>query len=144
VVAELYCSDGLTHVPICHEQEGIGICAGAYLGGWKAAMVMPNAGLLNCCNALTTLNLLNHLPVLLLVSFRGDFGEEAFFHAPLGRTTEPVLKALEIPYRNVRRSDELAEAVKAAEQLAHSSSRPVALLLGPGALENRREEAEGA
>ena len=44
----------LTHVPLCREEEGIGICAGAYLAGKKTAIIMQNAGFLNSCNALTT------------------------------------------------------------------------------------------
>jgi sulfopyruvate decarboxylase TPP-binding subunit len=32
------------HVPVTREEEGIGICAGAYLGGKNPAMVMMNAG----------------------------------------------------------------------------------------------------
>src|SRR5215831_7271337 len=42
----------LRHVPLCREEEGIGICAGAYLAGVKTALIMQNAGFLNSCNAL--------------------------------------------------------------------------------------------
>src|SRR5207237_8972978 len=42
----------LKHVPLCREEEGIGICAGAYLAGKKTALIMQNAGFLNSCNAL--------------------------------------------------------------------------------------------
>ena len=45
---------GLKHIPLCREEEGIGICAGAYLAGKKTALIMQNAGFLNSCNALTT------------------------------------------------------------------------------------------
>ncbi|MBI2091182.1 MAG: sulfopyruvate decarboxylase subunit alpha, partial [Deltaproteobacteria bacterium] len=44
----------LKHVPLCREEEGIGICAGAYLGGKTTAIIMQNGGFLNSCNALTT------------------------------------------------------------------------------------------
>jgi hypothetical protein len=42
------------HVPVTREEEGIGICAGAYLGGKRPAMVMMNAGFLLSTNALAT------------------------------------------------------------------------------------------
>ena len=32
------------HVPLCREEEGIGICAGAYLVGKKCAAIMQNGG----------------------------------------------------------------------------------------------------
>jgi sulfopyruvate decarboxylase subunit alpha len=33
----------IIHVPLCREEEGIGICAGARLVGKKPAIVMQNA-----------------------------------------------------------------------------------------------------
>ena len=56
---------GLKHVPLCREEEGIGICAGAYLAGKKTALIMQNAGFLNSCNALTTTSLQFQIPTLL-------------------------------------------------------------------------------
>ena len=32
------------HVPLCREEEGIGICAGGYLVGKKCAAIMQNGG----------------------------------------------------------------------------------------------------
>ena len=40
------------HVPVTREEEGIGICAGAYLDGKRPAMVMMNAGFVLSANAL--------------------------------------------------------------------------------------------
>ena len=44
----------IDHVPLCREEEGIGICAGARLVGRKPALIMQNAGLLNSCNGIVT------------------------------------------------------------------------------------------
>ena len=129
IVGKLYEQEDMIHIPICREEEGIGICAGAYMGGKKPVMIIPNAGFLNCANALTTLNLLYHLPLLMLISYRGDFGEMAFFHAPLGRVTEKVLQALEIPFQVLRNPRDLEVTVKDAQKLAEVTARPVALLL---------------
>ena len=41
----------ITHIPVTREEEGIGICAGAYLGGKKTAILMQNSGLGNSINA---------------------------------------------------------------------------------------------
>ena len=62
----------LKHVPLCREEEGIGICAGAYLAGKKTALIMQNAGFLNSCNALTTTSLQFQIPTLLLIYYAGD------------------------------------------------------------------------
>src|SRR5919106_2761514 len=93
------------HVPLCREEEGIGICAGAYLAGRKTALIMQNAGFLNSCNALTTTCLQFQIPVVLLIYYAGDIGDRGF--ATLGAVTEPVLQALGIRSYILRRSEEI-------------------------------------
>ena len=83
---------GLKHIPLCREEEGIGICAGAYLAGKKTALIMQNAGFLNSCNALTTTCLQFQIPTLLLIYYAGDMGDRGF--TTLGSVTEPTLQAL--------------------------------------------------
>jgi len=117
----------LKHVPLCREEEGVGICAGAYLAGKKPALLMQNAGLLNSCNALTTTCLQFQIPLLLLIYYAGDFGDRGF--ATVGSVTEPVLDALGIRTYVLRRIDEVEETLRGAQILAEDSRRPVAVLL---------------
>ena len=117
----------LKHVPLCREEEGVGICAGAYLTGKKPALLMQNAGLLNSCNGLTTTCLQFQIPLLLLIYYAGDFGDRGF--ATVGSVTEPVLEALGIRTYVLRRIDEVEETLRGAQILAEDSRRPVAVLL---------------
>ncbi len=117
----------LKHVPLCREEEGVGICAGAYLTGKKPALLMQNAGLLNSCNALTTTCLQFQIPLLLLIYYAGDIGDRGF--AIVGSVTEPVLEALGIRTYVLRKMDEVAETLRGAQILAEDSRRPVAVLL---------------
>ena len=123
----------LKHVPLCREEEGVGICAGAYLTGKKPAMVMQNAGLLNSCNALTTTCLQFQIPVLLLIYYAGDFGDRGF--ATVGSVTEPVLDALGLRTYILRQPDEVEQTIRGAQILAEDSRRPVAILLTRSVLE---------
>lgn len=66
VLEGLDASNEFLHLPVTREEEGIGICTGAYLGGKRTCMVMQNAGLLNASNALTTTALQIEVPMLLL------------------------------------------------------------------------------
>jgi len=122
----------LKHVPLCREEEGIGICAGAYLGGKRTALIMQNAGFLNSCNALTTTSLQFQIPTLLLIYFAGDIGDRGF--TTLGSVTEPVLHALGIRSYVLRKSNEIDETLRGAQILAEDSKRPVAVLLTKGVL----------
>ena len=115
------------HVPLCREEEGIGICTGAYMGGKTTALLMQNGGFLNSCNALTTTALNFNIPILLMIYYAGDIGDEGF--STLGGVTEPVLRGLGIRYYVLRNLAEVEHTVKGATILATDSHRPVALLL---------------
>lgn len=115
------------HVPLCREEEGIGICAGAYLAGRKAAIIMQNAGFLNSCNALTTTSLQFQIPLLMLIYYAGDIGDRGF--TTLGSVTEPVLQAIGIRSYVLRHRDSIDETLSGAQILADDSKKPVAVLL---------------
>src|SRR5690242_4143213 len=117
----------LKHVPLCREEEGIGICAGAYLAGKKTAILMQNAGYLNSCNALTTTCLQFQIPILLLIYYAGDIGDRGF--TTLGSVTEPALQALGIRTYILRDQDKVEEILRGAQILADDSKNPVAVLL---------------
>jgi sulfopyruvate decarboxylase subunit alpha len=117
----------LKHVPLCREEEGIGICAGAYLAGRRTALIMQNAGFLNSCNALTTTSLQFQIPILLLIYYAGDLGDRGF--TTLGSVTEPVLQAMGIRFYVLRKVDEIEQMLRGAQILAEDSKKPVAVLL---------------
>ena len=126
----------LTHVTLCREEEGVGICAGAYIGGRTPAIIMQNAGFLNSCNALTTTALNFNIPMLLMIYYAGDIGDEGF--STLGSVTEPVLRGLGLRYYVLRNNEEIGATVKGAVTLAVDSRRPVAVLLTKDVLGIRR------
>ena len=117
----------LKHVPLCREEEGIGICAGAYLAGKKPAIIMQNAGFLNSCNALTTTSLQFQIPILMLIYYAGDIGDRGF--TTLGSVTEPVLQAMGFRSYVLREQEDIDETLRGAQILADDSKKPVAVLL---------------
>ena len=100
----------LPHVTLAREEEGIGICTGAYMGGRMPAIIMQNGGLLSSCNALTTTALNFNIPILLLIYYAGDLGDEGF--ATLGSVTEPVLRGLGIRYYVLRNLEEIKRTIR--------------------------------
>jgi len=117
----------IAHVPVGREEEGIGVCAGAHLAGKQPAMLMQNGGLLNSCNGLTTTALQFGIPMLLLVYYAGDMGDNAFHM--VGLATEPVLQGLGIKYTVMRDPAKVKQDIAGAVMAAVGSKRPVALLL---------------
>src|SRR5713101_5063654 len=62
-------------VRLAKEEEGVGISAGAYLAGMKSAMLMQNHGFLASINGIVSCAQLYRIPLVMLVSYRGEFGE---------------------------------------------------------------------
>jgi sulfopyruvate decarboxylase subunit alpha len=121
----------MMHIPVTREEEGIGICAGAYMGGKRPALLMQNSGLGNCINALASLDLLYDLPVLMVMSHRGTEGERISAQVPMGRATGPLLDVLGIAHF-CPTFEEGREAVLTAAKMAFTTRRPVAVLLDLG------------
>ena len=135
LLAEVESDAEVTNVPLCREEEGIGICAGGYLVGKKCATIMQNGGFFNSCNGIVSTLLQYQIPVLLLIYYAGDIGDRTF--STSGAMTEPVLQALGIRYYILRDPVDSAELIKRAQILAEDSKRPVAMLLTKEALGRR-------
>ena len=117
----------IQHVPLCREEEGIGVATGAYLGGLMPAVLMQNGGFLNACNALTTTARQYEIPMVLLIWYAGYLGDSAFMR--LGEVTEPVLQALGIRYFIPPDARAAAAVIPEAAVLSRNAARPVAVLL---------------
>src|SRR5216684_5828636 len=119
----------MTLVRLAKEEEGIGISAGAHLAGVNSALLMQNHGFLAAINPIVSLAFLYKIPLLMLISYRGHIGERDPWQTQGGRFTEPVLKALAIPYDYLTNPGDVGRQISDAQALAESSLTPVALLL---------------
>jgi len=135
LLSEVEADRELIHVPLCREEEGIGICAGAYLVGKKCAAIMQNGGFFNSNNAIVSTLLQYQIPLLLLIYYAGDIGDRTF--STTGSMTEPVLQALGIRYYIMRDPGDAVELIKRAQVSTEDAKRPVALLVTKEALGRR-------
>jgi sulfopyruvate decarboxylase subunit alpha len=119
----------MTLVRLAKEEEGVGISAGAHLAGVKSAMLMQNHGFLASVNGIVSCAQLYRIPLLMLISYRGEFGERDPWQTEGGGVTEDVLRALRIPFSSLDRVDQVAPRIAKAQTLAQSANKPVALLL---------------
>ena len=128
IIRLIYEDDFFIHVPVTREEEGIGICSGAYLAGKTPVLIMQNSGLGNSINALASLALYYKIPIILLISHRGTKGENIEAQIPMGKATPKLLEALSIEY-SVLESQEKIHEIKKMIQKARQTERPVAILL---------------
>ncbi len=89
-------------VEVAKEEEAIGIAAGAYFAGAKNALLMQNHGFLASINGIVSLAMLYRIPLLMLIAHRGHFGEPYPWHTQGGIVTEPVIRALGLPFEHAR------------------------------------------
>src|SRR5215813_7778020 len=119
----------MTLVRLAKEEEGVGISAGAHLAGTKSAMLMQNHGFLAAINGIVSCAQLYRIPLLMLISHRGEFGERDPWQTEGGAVTEHVLEALRIPFAYLDDPSTVATRIAKAQTLALASNKPTALLL---------------
>ena len=119
----------MTLVRLAKEEEGVGISAGAHLAGVKSAMLMQNHGFLASVNGIVSCAQLYRIPLLMLISHRGEFGERDPWQTEGGGVTVPLLDALNIAWDVLDRPEHVATRIEKAQTLALASNKPVALLL---------------
>ena len=112
------------------EEEGIGLAAGAWLGGEKAAVLMQSSGVGNTVNAIASIISSCQFPLFMIVTMRGQFGESNPWQIPMGQAVVPVLKSLGVRIFEVETEAEAAEAIEAGLKMAFISNAAVAILVG--------------
>ena len=122
-------ADGdIEDVVLTTEEEGVGLVAGAALGGERAALLMQSSGVGNCINMFSLLRNCG-FPCLLLVTMRGEFGEFNPWQVPMGTITEEVLRLCGFLTYRVEHADDVDEVVGAGCDMAFDGNVQVAILL---------------
>lgn len=114
----------ITHVPVSREPEIVGICAGAWFGGRRAAGIMGTAGLLTCGHEFATLNLAHQIPLFLIAAKRGGIDDPLTYQVAQGLVGDDYLKAMQLPTVVIDRIEDAARMKEAYTQCL-LTKRPV-------------------
>ena len=115
-------------VGLTSEEEGIGLAAGAWLGGQRAVLLMQSSGVGNCINMLS-LTRICRFPLVMFITMRGEWAEFNPWQVPMGSIVDPTLKLCDVHVRRVDEADQVAETAEAAMDLAFGSDLAVAVVL---------------
>ena len=121
-------AQSIQYVPVANEGTGVGICAGAWLGGMTPAAIMENLGLYASTYQLMRGHYTFGIPLLLISEYRGDAGETEFF-GDSGDMTEPWLNASRINYRLIRDLHELKPSIRDGLRWMNFGLRPYNILV---------------
>jgi sulfopyruvate decarboxylase alpha subunit len=111
------------------EEEGVAIAAGVWLGGQRSVVLMQSSGVGNCINMLS-LPAIARLPLLMLVTMRGEWAEFNPWQVPMSEATEPSLRAIGVRTMRADTATDAVEIVPSAAALAYEADGRVAVLLG--------------
>jgi len=117
-------------IELTREENGLGICAGAWLAGACPMMIIQSTGLGNMINALASLNMASAIPIPILASWRGFYKETIDSQIPLGKHLPAILEGSGIHYSII---DEVEKLVLLSDviQDAYDHCRPHVALVSP-------------
>jgi len=118
----------IADVVLTTEEEGVGLVAGAALGGQRAALLMQSSGVGNCINMFSLLRNCG-FGCVVLVTMRGEFGEFNPWQVPMGAITEQTLRLAGFLTYRIDDADDVDEVVGAGCDMAFGGDLAVALLL---------------
>ena len=129
--------DTIAAIPLTSEQEGIGIAAGAYLGGSKAVLLMQSSGVGNCINQLS---LIKHgqFPFLTIISMRGEFGEGNPWQYAMGEAVIPSLESIGVKCLKIYNQDDVSKTIQSSLTMTFKAERSIAVLLSQKLLGSKK------
>jgi sulfopyruvate decarboxylase alpha subunit len=121
-------SSEIKAIVLTTEEEGVALLAGAWLGGQRGALLMQSSGVGNCINMLS-LTRTCRLPLLMLVTMRGQWGEFNPWQVPMGQNSDPALKQAGVYTFAVDDGRQVSGTVDAAARMAFEGPAATAVLI---------------
>src|SRR6266478_7379806 len=115
-------------VVLTTEEEGIGLVAGAWLGGQKSVLLMQSSGVGNLVNVLGMIKVCR-FPLVMIITMRGEQGEFNPWQVPMGENTARVLETMSVAVRQAGDAQTVAAHVHTAIGLAYETQGAQAVLI---------------
>lgn len=119
---------GMRAIPLTSEEEGVGLAAGAWLGGARTALLMQSSGVGNLMNALGMARECS-FPLVLLVTMRGEEEETNPWQVPVGRAAATLLGEMGVHVVRADVADAVPLAVSEAMERAWGAESMEAVLV---------------
>ena len=130
-------------VGLCDEREGPALLAGAWLGGLRGVLACQSSGIGNLVNMLGV-SAVGRFPLAMLVTMRGEWGEQNPWQVPMGQAAPAVLGAMGVRLFSLERAEDAEAVLDGALGLAFGSDQMVAVLIRQRLLGAKRFVPAGA
>ncbi len=127
----------LDYIGAANEGDAVAIASGAALAGRRSVVMMQNSGLGNAVSPLSSLNWVFRIPVLLIVTLRGEPGlPDEPQHELMGQITTRILDELQIPWAYFPRTAlDVEGALTVASWQMDKTGLPYALVMRKGSVQ---------
>ena len=127
VIEEVEARPEIYHIPSNKEDEGMGLCAGAFMGGKRPAIIMQNTAIGVTVNTLVTRTQGERRPLPRLISYRGELKEPVACQVEMAVHTKALLNQLNIPFYHFHKKED-AQELDAILKYTFMCNNPVAIL----------------
>ena len=126
--------DSLEYISSPNEGDALATVSGSVIGGERSIVMMQNSGLGNAVSPITSLSYVFKIPLLILLTHRGQPGvKDEPQHELMGEITKDMLDIMKIPYEVFPNEKEaIAPALKRAEVHMLKEQRPYAFIMSKG------------
>ena len=137
-------SEELRYVGAANEGDAVAVASGAELAGMRGVVMLQNSGLGNAVSPLTSLTHTFHIPLLLIVTLRGEPGgaPDEPQHELMGEITTGLFDLMNIPWTYFPREE--ADVVPILDEAVASmdrTGRPFALIMRKGSVATTKLQA---
>lgn len=126
----------LNYISAANEGDAVAIAVGAFIGGQRSVVMMQNSGLGNAVNPLTSLVYTFRVPILLIVTLRGDPQSiDEPQHELMGKITGTLLESMKIRWEYFpQENDAIRPALTRADNYMAHEHLPYAFVMRKGSV----------
>lgn len=128
LIEQCQTSNAMRTVVLTTEEEGIALLAGAWLGGQRGVLLMQSSGVGNTVNMLSLAKSCR-LPLMMLITMRGEWGEFNPWQVGMGKATPAVLEAMGVLTFSAERPEDVLPTIDAAARMTFEGPNATAVLL---------------
>ena len=121
-------AESMTAVPLTTEEEGLALLCGAWMGGDRGVLMMQSSGVGNCLNMLS-LTKACEIPLLMIVTMRGQHQEFNPWQNPMGENAERFLETAGVSTRMIGDGAAIGPAVADAVGPVFDDNARVAIMV---------------
>ena len=134
--------DGIAMTSVATEEDAIALTSGAWLGGQRAIAAMQSSGVGNIPNMLT-LPRVCRMPLLMLVTMRGEPGETNPWQESTGRAVPALLEAMGVEVRRVESASGIGPALARAGADAFVDNRQICVQIAQSVIGFKGFQGQG-